>query len=506
VTPIELPRGDDQRVGLILVCVATVLLLASLGQTSVSPAFPIIAAELGGLDRITWLVTAYLLASTISAPICGKLGDLFGRKVVIQAGILLFLTGSVVAGLGQSLEMVVLGRAIQGLGGGGLIVVSMAVVADVLPARRRGRVQGLMGGVFGVSTVVGPLIGGFLVEHLNWHWIFFFNLPLGLAVLIVLQLVLRPAPARGRRPRVDYAGAAMLATLLASFVLVLNLGGRTLPWDSGAILGLAALSLAALAGFILAESRAAEPVLPLALFANNNFVLLNLCGMIAGAAMFGTIAFMPLYMQVVQGVTPTVSGMFLLPMMAGIMGGSMLAGQVMVVTGRYKVLPLAAACVLTGGMLSMATLSPVTPPWQVALFMLITGLGIGPAMSVGATAVQNAVASSLLGVATASANMFRLIGGSIGTSIYGGMFAAGLQVRLAGELTRGEITNLRALDAATVAALPPEVKASVLRAFSEVLHPIFLIAAALSVLGALASLAIREVPLSTLLPHTTPDP
>jgi EmrB/QacA subfamily drug resistance transporter len=504
MTPIDTTEQADPRVGLILVCVATVLLLASLGQTSVSPAFPIIAAELGGLDRLTWLVTAYLLASTISAPICGKLGDLFGRKVVIQAGICVFLTGSVVAGLGQSLEMVVLGRAIQGLGGGGLIVVSMAVVADVLPARRRGRVQGLMGGVFGVSTVVGPLIGGFLVDHLNWHWIFFFNLPLGLAVLVILQLVLRPAPPRAR-PRVDYAGAALLATLLGSFVLVANLGGRILPWESGAILGLGALGLAALAGFIAVESRAAEPVLPLSLFANNNFVLLNLCGMIAGAAMFGTISFMPLYMQMVQGVSPTVSGMFLLPMMAGIMGGSMLAGQIMVVTGRYKRLPLVAACVLTCGMLLMATLSPATPLWQVAVFMLITGLGIGPAMSVGATAVQNAVAPSMLGVATASANMFRLIGGSFGTSIFGGMFAAGLQTRLAGELARGEVVNLPALDAATVAAMPPEVQASVLRAFSEVLHPIFLIAAGLSVLGALASFAIREVPLSTLLPHTPPE-
>ncbi len=504
MTPVEISRDEEQRVGLILVCVAIVLLLASLGQTSVSPAFPTIAAELGGLDRISFLVTSYLLASTISAPVCGKLGDLFGRKVVIQAGIVVFLCGSVVSGLGQSLEVVVLGRTIQGLGGGGLIVVAMAVVADVLPARSRGRAQGLMGGVFGVSTVIGPLIGGFLVEHLNWHWIFFFNLPLGLVVLVILQVVLRPAAPR-MRPKVDYAGAVLLATLLSSGVLIANLGGRTLAWDSGAILLLSATGLVAVAGFVLVEARAVEPILPLALFGNNNFVLLNLWGMIAGAAMFGTITFMPLYMQVVQGVSPTVSGMFLLPMMAGIMVGSMLAGQVMVAAGRYKVLPLVAACVLTLGMLLMATLSPTTPLWLVALFMLITGLGIGPAMSVGATAVQNAVAPSLLGVATASANMFRLVGGSIGTSVYGVLFAAGLEARLAEELARGQIVDLRALNAATVASMPPELRDAVMRAFSEVLHPIFLIGAGLAVVAALASLAIREVPLSAILPHNPPE-
>ncbi|WP_370206673.1 MDR family MFS transporter [Pararhodobacter marinus] len=504
MTPAETPEETEQRVGLILACVATVLLLASLGQTSVSPAFPTIAAELGGLDRISWLVTAYLLASTISAPICGKLGDLFGRKIVIQVGIVIFLGGSVVAGLGQTLEMVTLGRAIQGLGGGGLIVTAMAVVADVLPARRRGRVQGMMGGVFGVSTVIGPLIGGFLVEQLSWHWIFFFNLPLGLAVLVILQLILRRAPPRARPP-VDYMGAALLATLLSCGVLIANLGGRTLAWDSGALLTLALLGVAAVAGFIVTEARAREPILPLTLFANNNFVLLNLWGMISGAAMFGTITFMPLYLQVVQGVTPTVSGMFLLPMMAGIMGSSILAGQVMVATGRYKFLPIMAAAALTVAMLLMATLAPDTPLWQVAVFMAAVGLGIGPAMSVGATAIQNAVASSMLGVATASANMFRLIGGSIGTSVFGAMFASGLQARLAGEQARGALGDLRALDAATVANLPPDLRDTVLRAFSEVLHPIFLIAAALSVVAGLASLALKEVPLSTILPNPPPE-
>ncbi|MFN4099437.1 MAG: MDR family MFS transporter [Pararhodobacter sp.] len=500
MTPAEIPQEAEQRVGLILACVATVLLLASLGQTSVSPAFPTIAAELGGLDRISWMVTAYLLASTISAPICGKLGDMFGRKVVIQGGIVIFLSGSVVAGLAQSLEMVVVGRAIQGLGGGGLIVVSMAVVADVLPARRRGRVQGAMGGVFGLSTVLGPLIGGFIVEHLNWHWIFFFNLPLGLAVLIVLQVVLRPAPP-GARPPVDYAGAALLATLLTCGVLIANLGGSTLAWNSGTILLLSALGIAAVAGFVLVEGRVQEPILPLSLFRNNNFLLLNFWGMISGAAMFGTITFMPLYLQVVQGLSPTLSGMFLLPMMAGIIGGSLMAGQIMVATGRYRFLPLVASSVLMLGMLLMASLSPVTPLWQVALFMGLTGLGIGPAMSTGATAIQNSVAASMLGVATASANMFRLIGGSLGTSVFGALFAAGLQARLGAEQARGAIADLRTLDAATVAAMPPALRETVLLAFSEVLHPIFLIAAGLAVLGALTSLVLREVPLATILPH-----
>jgi len=352
--------------------------------------------------------------------------------------------------------------------------------------------------------VLGPLIGGFIVEQLNWHWIFFFNLPLGLAVLVVLQVVLRPAPA-GRRPPVDYAGAALLATLLSCGVLVANLGGRTLDWNSVPLLFIAGLGIAAVIGFVLVEARVREPILPLTLFANNNFLLLNFWGMISGAAMFGTITFMPLYLQVVQGLSPTFSGILLLPMMGGIVGSSLMAGQFMVATGRYKFLPLVAASVLTLGMLLMATLSPQTPLWQVVVFMAITGLGIGPAMSVGATAIQNAVAASMLGVATASANMFRLIGGSIGTSVFGALFAAGLQARLAGEQARGSIADIQTLDAATVAAMPPALRDLVQQAFSDVLHPIFLIAAGLAVVGALASLALREVPLSTILPHPPPE-
>lgn len=490
---------DPARVRLVLVAVAVTLLFASLGQTIVTTAMPIMVADLGGLDHITWVITAYLLASTVGAPISGKLGDLYGRKVVIQGGIAVFIAGAVIAGLAQNMAMLVAGRAVQGLGGGGLIVVSMAVVADVLPPRERGKAQGLMGAMFGISTVIGPLLGGFLVQALSWHWIFFVNIPVGLLALVVLAAALE-SPARGARKSVDYAGAVLLAMILSIAVLVSNMGGTMLAWSSPELIGLVALGLAALAGFVVVEGRAEEPILPLGLFRNNTFLVVNAVGFMVGTAMFGTITFLPLFLQVVKGIAPATSGMFLVPMMAGLLGASTGAGFVMSRTGRYKLLPILSTALLCAAMLTMSTLTPQTPLWLIAFTMVGVGLGLGPVFSIGVAAIQNAVPVTQLGVGTASANMFRLIGGSVGTAAFGALFAAGLSRNIAGQLPEAAGTGLRSLSAEMVQGLTPEARQVVMEGFTQALHPIFLIGAGVAGLACLLSLFLREVPMSNAMP------
>ncbi|MGR3632414.1 MAG: MDR family MFS transporter [Limimaricola soesokkakensis] len=472
--------------------VAVTLFVASTGQTIVSTALPVITADLGGLNRMTWVVTAYLLASTVGAPIFGKLGDLFGRKAVMQAGLGVFTLGALICGVAPSMEVLIAGRAVQGLGGGGLIVVAMAVVADLLPPRERSRVQGALGGVFGLSTVVGPLVGGFLVQSLGWHWIFFANLPVVAVAWVVLQSALR-GRAPGARPRIDVAGAALLTATLSGLVLMTSMGGTALGWDEPAMLALIGATLASLIGFIFVESRAVEPILPLSLFRLNAVAVINAAGLLVGMAMFGTITFLPLYLQVVQGVSPVLSGMFLLPMMGGLIGASMVSGRVMGRTGRYKALPVASTALLALAMLGLSRLGPETPLWQVVALMTATGLGIGPMMSVGVAAIQNAVPRSMLGVGTASANMFRLIGGSLGTSIFGAVFGAGLAQNLAG---RVEGAGLGTISRDSVMALDPQLRESVLAGFAAALDPIFLLAAGIATLAFAVTLLLREVPLA----------
>ncbi|WP_149787120.1 MDR family MFS transporter [Lutimaribacter pacificus] len=485
---------NSSQTRIALAAVAVTLLFASLGQTIVTTAMPIMVADLGGMDHMTWVITAYLLASTIGAPVAGKLGDLFGRKLVVQIGIFVFLAGATLAGLAQSMGVLIAGRAIQGLGGGGLIVVSMAVVADVLPPRQRGQAQGLMGAVFGVSTVIGPLIGGFLVEALSWHWIFFANFPIGLLALVVLHVAL-PNVKREKAVKLDVAGAFLLATILSVAVLVSNLGGSVLPWNSAELLGLAALGLAALAGFIAVERRASEPVLPLSLFANNTFLVVNTVGFMVGVAMFGTITFMPLYLQVVQGVSPAVSGLFLTPMMVGLITSSAGAGRIMSRTGRYKWMPVLSTALLSLAMLSLTTLSAGSSLWQVALSMVLVGLGLGPVFSIGVAAIQNDIPMHMLGVGTASANMFRLIGGSIGTAAFGALFNANLSRQLAGKLPADSGSGMGSFSAEMVAHLPLQAQHEVISDFSMALHPVFWIASGLAAVACMVSLRLREAPL-----------
>lgn len=482
--------------------IACVLFLASLGQTVVTTALPIIVGDLGGLDQIAWVITAYLAAATVAAPVFGKLGDLYGRKRILQLGIGVFLVGSLISAMSPNIWTLVAGRFVQGVGGGGLIVVSMATIADVVPPRQRGKYQGLMGAVFGVSTVVGPLAGGFMVQHLDWSWMFLANIPLGLLAFAVLTAVLDGLPPH-RKPVLDYAGAVLLMVSLSLAVIIASTGGDLVPWTSPAMWALIAALVAAFGAFIVAERRAAEPILPLELFRVNNFVVSNTVGLITGVAMFGTITFLPMFMQVVKGLSPAMSGMFIFPMMLGMISASATAGQIMSRTGRYKMLPVYSTMLLAVAMGLMASLKPGTPNGLIAFYTAMAGIGIGPVMGVGVTAIQNAVPTNMVGVGTASANMFRLIGGSVGTAVFGAIFAHGLTRELGGVLGGA---NPRGLSAQAISGMDPATQARVAEGIAHALQPVFLIGAVMACLACLTALMMVELPLEDRMPEEAPQP
>lgn len=497
--PADAPQ--DQSVRLVIGAVAVTLLLASLGQTIVSTALPTIVGQLGGLDHLTWVVIAYLLSSTVVAPIYGKLGDLYGRKIVLQAAIVIFLLGAVLSAMATSMTYLIMARVVQGLGGGGLMVVAMTVVADIIPPRQRGRVQGLFGAVFGVATVIGPLAGGFIVEYLAWQWIFLINLPLGILALAVIAVALKPRAERVKHS-IDYAGFALLSGGLTAFVLATSLGGNTWPWFSFEIIGLVVFAIGALAAFLWVEARASEPVLPLALFRNNTFAVTGAVGFLVGMAMFGSITFLPMYLQLAKGVSPTDSALQLIPMMVGLIGASMVSGFLMTRTGRYRHLPILSTAVLTAGLVLLANMQLDTPAWQVAVFMFLVGAGIGPVNSVSITATQNAVARDVVGAATAGTTLFRQIGGSIGVSVFGAIFTSGLTARLGDIMPAGG--NAGSFSAEAVAALPEPVRNMVLEAFASALHPVFYTAAGAAIIAFGLSFLLEERPLATTL-HAEPE-
>jgi len=479
-------------VRLIFGALMLVMLLASLDQTIVSTALPVIVGEFGGLAHLSWIVTAYMLATTIVTPLYGKLGDLFGRKIVLQSAIVLFLVGSALCGVSQSMGQLIAFRALQGLGGGGLMVTTMAAIGDIIPPRQRGRYQGYFGGVFGLSTVLGPLIGGFFVEHLSWRWIFYINLPLGLLAVAVIGWSFT-APASRSRPKIDVAGALALAVMLTALVLFTSLGGHTLAWSSPAILGLIALTIVALIAFVLVEHRAAEPILPLALFGNRTFAVSCLVGFIVGLAMFGSVTYMPVYLQTVKGVSPSAAGLQLTPMMGGVLLTSIVSGQIISRVGRYRLFPIAGTAVMTAGLALLSTLGMASSTWAASGYMLVLGMGLGMVMQVLVLAVQNAVDYRYLGVATSGTTLFRSTGGSVGVSLFGAIFAAGLASQLAARFPGG--APVGAGNPAAIGALPAAARVAYLQAFTAALHPVFLTAAVIGAGAFVMSWFLKEVPL-----------
>jgi EmrB/QacA subfamily drug resistance transporter len=489
---------QPQRFRLIFAALLLVLLLASLDQTIVSTALPTIVGDLGGVSHLSWVVTAYLLASTITAPLYGKLGDLYGRKLVLQTAIVLFLVGSALCGLSQNMTELIAFRALQGLGGGGLMVTTTATIGDLVPPRDRGRYQGYFGGVFGVATVIGPLIGGFFVDHLSWRWIFYVNLPIGGIALGVIAVAFHSRADRLRRS-IDYLGAGLLAGGLSAVVLFTSLGGTTYPWGSTQMIVLAALGVVLLVLFVFVETRAAEPILPMTLFKNRTFTVTSAIGFIIGVALFGSITYLPLYLQIVKGYSATGSGLLLTPMMAGVLVTSVTSGNIISRTGRYRPFPIMGTAMAAVAIFFLSRLAVSTPIWLAAIYLLVLGLGLGMVMQVLVLAAQNAVPYKLLGVATSGSTLFRQIGGSIGVSIFGAIFANRLATELADRLPTGVHVPAGA-NPAVIHQLPEVIKQPYIEAFTAALQPVFLAASGFAIAAFLLTWLLREVPLRATAP------
>lgn len=470
-----------------------VMLLAALDQTIVSTALPTIVGELGGLENLSWVVTAYLLTSTIVVPLYGKFGDLFGRKIVLQAAIGLFLLGSALCGLAQNMTELILMRALQGLGGGGLLVVTMAAIGDVIPPAERGRFQGMFGGIFGLATVIGPLIGGFLVEHLSWRWIFYINLPLGILALVVISAVFKPHAAHIKH-QIDYMGAVFLAAALTCVVLFTTQGGVTLPWSSPQLWFTLAFGLVALGGFIYEELHAPEPIIPLHLFKERTFLLCCLIGFIIGTSLFGSMTFLPLYLQVVKDSTPSQAGMQLLPMMCGLTASSIISGRIISRIGRYRIFPILGTLLASVAMILLGTLNNDTPVEYLYVYIFLLGMGLGMVMQVLVLAVQNSVHFKHMGVATSGTTLFRSIGGSIGVAAFGAMFTSSLHTRLAATLPKGTVLP-HSMGPQGVQHLPEAVRGVYLQAFGSSLHTVYITAACVIVLAFLLTWLLQDVPL-----------
>ncbi len=494
-TPPATERVERVNLRLVFAGLLLVMFLAALDQTIVATALPTIVGDLGGLNHISWVVTAYLLAQTVVTPLYGKLGDLYGRKIVLQSALVVFLVGSALCGQSRSLDELIAFRALQGLGGGGLMVSAQAAIGDVVPPRERGRYTGLFGAVFGLASVAGPLLGGFLTTNLSWRWIFYVNLPLGVAALFVLAATL-PAASERVHHTIDYLGTALLAAGLSAIVLAASLGGTSYAWGSSTIVGLWIAGVVALTAFLVWERHAREPILPPRLLRNRVFAVTSAVGFVVGFALFGAVTYLPLFLQVVKGASPTGSGLQLVPLMGGLLITSIASGQVITRTGRYKAFPIAGTAVMTLGLYLLSTMDSTSSRGLIFVFMFVLGLGLGMVMQVLVLAVQNAVDYSDLGVATSGATLFRSIGGSLGVATLGAIFSNRLHEELESFLPASAAAHTSTsgeVDPAQIAHLPPALHAGYLHAFTGSLSGVFVTAAGFAAVGFVLTWFIREL-------------
>ncbi|MBA3489435.1 MAG: MFS transporter [Longispora sp.] len=473
------------------------MLLAALDQTIVGTALPTIVGKLGGLEHYSWVVTAYLLTATASTPLYGKLSDLYGRRPLLLFAISTFLVGSLLAGMSQDMLQLILTRALQGLGAGGLMTLSFTIISDVVPPRERGRYQGLFGAVFGIASIAGPLLGGYFADH-NWRWIFYINLPIGIVALVMVDRLLRQVPFERRSHKIDYLGAVLLVAAVVSVLLATSWGGNEYAWSSLTIIGLFGAGAALTLAFILTEIRASEPILPLRLFRGVTFSISTLAAFILGIGMFGGIIYIPMYLQIVKGYSPTESGLQMLPMMGGVIITSIISGRLISKIGRYKWFIVAGSASLTLGLLLFTRLQIDTPLWQIASYMVIVGVGLGLCMQPLILAVQNAVAPADLGVATSTSTFSRSLGGSVGVAVLGAVLSAQLTSWMAkllpvtpGAAPSGNNSSLLS-SPQEIQQLPGAIRTAVQESFVNSLHVVFWVAAVMALLSVIIAIFLPD--------------
>jgi EmrB/QacA subfamily drug resistance transporter len=463
-------------------------------------------SDLGGLEQLSWVVTAYLLTSTAMTPLWGKISDLYGRRIIFQAAITIFIVGSLLCGLSQDMFQLIVFRAIQGIGGGGLFAIAFAVIGDIIPARERGRYQGYFGAVFGVSSVAGPLLGGFFTDGLGWRWIFYINLPIGIAALIVTSIALK-LPVVRREHSIDYVGATLIVGSVSSLLLYLNWAGEAYGWLGPGPLGLIVLSIVLAAAFLVAERRAAEPIVPLNLFRNRIFSIGNSFGFLAGFAMFGGILYLPLYFQTAMGLSPTRSGLAMLPMIFGLLTFSITSGALITKTGRYKIFPIAGAILIITALLLLSGIEVDTPYWRIGIFAFLFGGGLGLTLQTITVAVQNSVEFRDMGVATSSVQFTRSLGGAIGAATLGAVLNTRLANRIADlDLGANAATVERSLsNVQAIKTLPEPVKTTILVAYTDAITYAFRFAVPGVVVALIVALFLKEIPLRRGAPVTADE-